>query len=73
MTRQEILQTPPERLPFILSEFDDSTTLREWINRQSPEGKWEAFLFCVVNMEEKERKGGSLMKFLSQYSQWGSN
>ena len=73
MKREEILQTPPERLPMILSEFDDSTTLREWFDCQTPEGKWEAFLFCVVNMEEKKRNGGDLMKFLSQYSKWGIN
>lgn len=73
MKREEILQTPPERLPLILSEFDELTTLREWFEHQTPEGKWEAFLFCVVNMEDKKRGGGDLMKFLKSYSTWGSN
>ena len=73
MTKQQLLDLPPEKLSKVIDNVDDSTTLRHWFDHQSPEGKWEAFLLAVVNMEDNQKTSDNLLKVLKYYTTGGTN
>ena len=73
MTKQQLLKLPPEELSTVLKNVDDTTTLRDWFDNQSSEGRWEAFLSAVVKFEDNRETADNLVKVIKYYNTGGKN